>query len=199
MPASRPWCRACRASRPARPRSLLVVGALADVVEDQFRRLFASSGIEPVRFLPPRRAGRPAAGRPEHLVPAGPAVPGRDRAGARGARRRPARGPLPARRRGHHALAARPRPMHGGVDPARFAQRRPAAGQERARTRPGAPPRSSSPASGSSSSPTRSSRCPSPASCRGELGMELVEVGTPYLHRQHLAARSSSCCRAARR
>ena len=38
------------------PRSLLVVGALADVVEDQLRRLFAGSGIEPVRFLPPRRA-----------------------------------------------------------------------------------------------------------------------------------------------
>src|SRR4249919_3001965 len=33
------------------PRSLLVVGALADVVEDQMRRLFAALGIEPVRFL----------------------------------------------------------------------------------------------------------------------------------------------------
>ncbi len=38
------------------PHSLLVVGALADVVEDQFARLFAAMGIAPVTFLPPRRA-----------------------------------------------------------------------------------------------------------------------------------------------
>ncbi|MFZ1428354.1 MAG: ferredoxin:protochlorophyllide reductase (ATP-dependent) subunit N, partial [Geminicoccaceae bacterium] len=38
------------------PRSLLVVGALADVVEDQMRRLFLGLGIDQVRFLPPRRA-----------------------------------------------------------------------------------------------------------------------------------------------
>lgn len=36
--------------------SLLVVGALADVVEDQFSRLFSELGIGPVRFLPPRNA-----------------------------------------------------------------------------------------------------------------------------------------------
>ncbi|MGL5115506.1 MAG: ferredoxin:protochlorophyllide reductase (ATP-dependent) subunit N [Beijerinckiaceae bacterium] len=38
------------------PRSLLIVGALADVVEDQFRRLFAAMGIADVRALPPRRS-----------------------------------------------------------------------------------------------------------------------------------------------
>ena len=37
--------------------SLLVVGTLADVVEDQFARLFAELGI-PVRFFPPRRASQ---------------------------------------------------------------------------------------------------------------------------------------------
>ena len=37
-------------------RSLLVVGALADVVEDQFKRIFDDLGIGPVHFLPPRRA-----------------------------------------------------------------------------------------------------------------------------------------------
>jgi light-independent protochlorophyllide reductase subunit N len=37
-------------------RSLLVVGALADVVEDQFARVFDALGIGPVRFLPMRRA-----------------------------------------------------------------------------------------------------------------------------------------------
>ncbi|MBK3425957.1 ferredoxin:protochlorophyllide reductase (ATP-dependent) subunit N, partial [Methylobacterium ajmalii] len=36
--------------------SLLVVGALADVVEDQFARLFGDLGIGNVRFLPGRRA-----------------------------------------------------------------------------------------------------------------------------------------------
>jgi light-independent protochlorophyllide reductase subunit N len=37
--------------------SLLVVGALADVVEDQFARIFAELGLRHVRFLPMRRAG----------------------------------------------------------------------------------------------------------------------------------------------
>ncbi len=36
--------------------SLLVVGALAEIVEDQFSRLFEQLGIGPVHFLPPRRA-----------------------------------------------------------------------------------------------------------------------------------------------
>ncbi len=37
-------------------RSLLVLGTLPDVVEDQFKRLFAELGIGPVHFLPPRHA-----------------------------------------------------------------------------------------------------------------------------------------------
>ena len=37
-------------------QELLVVGTVADVVEDQFSRLFAKLGIGPVRFFPPRRA-----------------------------------------------------------------------------------------------------------------------------------------------
>ncbi len=37
-------------------RNLLVVGTLADVVEDQLARLFAALGIGSVHFLPPRRA-----------------------------------------------------------------------------------------------------------------------------------------------
>jgi len=51
------------AAAPAR-RSLLVVGALADVVEDQFARIFEELGVGPVRFLPPRRA--------DALPPVGP-------------------------------------------------------------------------------------------------------------------------------
>ena len=38
------------------PPSLMVVGALADVVEDQFARIFQALGIGDVRFLPSRRS-----------------------------------------------------------------------------------------------------------------------------------------------
>src|ERR1700749_2240910 len=44
------------AADPNAPPSLLIVGALADVVEDQFRRLFSTLGIPSVAFLPPRRS-----------------------------------------------------------------------------------------------------------------------------------------------
>ncbi len=49
---------------PDAEKSLLVAGALADVVEDQFKRLFAELGITNVYFLPPRKA--------EDLPPIGP-------------------------------------------------------------------------------------------------------------------------------
>ena len=38
------------------PAELLVVGSLADVVEDQFARLFKQLGMNNVRFFPPRQA-----------------------------------------------------------------------------------------------------------------------------------------------
>ncbi len=41
---------------PAGDDSLMVVGVLADAVEDQFRRLLGGMGIEKVSFLPARRA-----------------------------------------------------------------------------------------------------------------------------------------------
>jgi light-independent protochlorophyllide reductase subunit N len=41
--------------------SLLVVGALPDIVEDQFRRLFTELGIPRVDFFPPRKSGEIAA------------------------------------------------------------------------------------------------------------------------------------------
>jgi light-independent protochlorophyllide reductase subunit N len=50
-------------ARPDAPPSLLVVGALPDIVEDQFRRLFSELGISRVDFFPPRRSGEiPAIG-----------------------------------------------------------------------------------------------------------------------------------------
>jgi light-independent protochlorophyllide reductase subunit N len=45
------------------PAQLVVVGALADVVEDQFTRLFAQIGLPAVQFLPARRSdAMPAVG-----------------------------------------------------------------------------------------------------------------------------------------
>lgn len=54
-------------------RSLLVVGTLADVVEDQFARLFAELGIGPVHFLPPRQGAElPPLGRETLAIMAQP-------------------------------------------------------------------------------------------------------------------------------
>jgi light-independent protochlorophyllide reductase subunit N len=49
-------------------RALLVLGALPDVVEDQFRRIFEAMGIAPVHFLPGRSARDLAGVGPNTLV-----------------------------------------------------------------------------------------------------------------------------------
>jgi len=60
---------------PADTSSLLVVGTLPDVVEDQFARLFAELGIAPVHFLPPRQAAElPPVGAGTLLLAAQPFV-----------------------------------------------------------------------------------------------------------------------------
>ncbi|MGC8530794.1 MAG: ferredoxin:protochlorophyllide reductase (ATP-dependent) subunit N [Acidiphilium sp.] len=52
---------------------LVVVGALADAVEDQFQRLFAAIGLDRVAFLPARRAGAmPPIGRGTKFILAQP-------------------------------------------------------------------------------------------------------------------------------
>ena len=54
-------------------RQLLVVGCLADVVEDQLQRIFDALGIGPVAFLPARRASTlPAVGPNTVVLPAQP-------------------------------------------------------------------------------------------------------------------------------
>jgi len=51
----------------------MVVGSLADVVEDQFQRLFDKMGINPVYFFPPRRAANlPPVGKGTKLLLAQP-------------------------------------------------------------------------------------------------------------------------------
>ena len=81
---------------PTDASELLIVGALADVVEDQFARLFAAMGIEPVRFLPPRHASSlPPVGPRTRFLLAQPFLAETARAlEARGARRIAAPFPL---------------------------------------------------------------------------------------------------------
>ena len=176
-----------RGSPPARRASLLVVGALADVVEDQFRRLFAALGIGQVRFLPPRRAAELPPVGPDTSLPAGPALP-RPTPRARSRSAAPSGSPPPSR----SAPRARPLWLRGRR---RRLRRRPgpvrAGHRRRPRARREAPwPRHRAQLAGKRIFffPDSQLEVPLARFLTRELGMELVEVGTPYLHRQHLAA-----------
>ncbi len=177
--------------------SLLVAGALAEVVEDQLRRLFEAMGIGAVHFFPPRRStDLPPVGPETRLLLAQPFLTETARLlENRGAQRLAA--PFPLGAEGTTAwLAAAAEAF--GVPAERFE-----AGDRRAaRARPS--PRSGGtatglPASRRSSSPTASSRSRSPGSCRRNSAWRLNEVGTPYLHRGHMAADLALPCRPARR
>ena len=184
---------ACLASlvpeMPAEPAeakpSLLVVGALADVVEDQFGRLFAALGIGPISFLPPRRAADlPEVGRKTSYLLAQPFLGDTARAlEARGAKRIDAPFPLGADGTGGWFEAAARR---FEIDPA-VVQRVLAPARERART---AMARYKPALDGKSIFffPDSQLEVPLARFLACEMGMDLVEVGTPYLHRQHLSA-----------
>jgi hypothetical protein len=107
------------------------VGALAEVVEDQFIRLFAALGVGPVRFLPSRRASElPAVGEGTRFLLAQPFLAGTARAlEARGARHIPA--PFPLGEEGTTAWL-RAAAEVWGIGEERFAQAT-AQGRERAR------------------------------------------------------------------
>jgi len=164
--------------------SLLVVGALADVVEDQFRRIFEALGIGPVRFLPARRAdAMPEIGPRTSYLLAQPFLAETARAlEERGARRLAA--PFPLGVEGTTAwLTAAARAF--GVAPARFeaatARASQRAAQALARLRPELEGRRVF------FFPDSQLELPLARFLSRELGMEPVEIGTPYLHRQHLA------------
>jgi light-independent protochlorophyllide reductase subunit N len=163
---------------------LLVVGALADVVEDQLRRLFAQLDLGPVQFLPPRRAAElPAVGSGTRFLLAQPFLADAARALVdRGARQIVAPFPLgaegttlwlqaaaeqfaipvarvreitaPARERAQRALAGF-RPLLAGKRIFFF--------------------------------PDSQLEVPLARFLSRELAMIPTEIGTPYLHRQHLA------------
>ena len=166
------------------PPSLMVVGALADVVEDQFTRLFKQLGIGPVQFFPPRRAGDlPAIGPRTQVLLAQPFLADTARAlEARGAKRLPA--PFPLGAEGTTAwLQAAAHAFSVSTDTFEAVTR---AGRERAHT---ALARHRSQLAGKRIFffPDSQLEIPIARFLARELGMQLLEVGTPYLHRQHLA------------
>jgi light-independent protochlorophyllide reductase subunit N len=166
------------------PTSLIVAGALAEAVEDQFARLFAALGIGPVHFLPMRRAAElPPVGPNTRVLMAQPFLTDTVRAlEARGARTLVAPFPLGAE---GTSLWLRAAADAFAVDPARFHAATDAA-EQRARQ---AVARSSATLTGKSIFffPDSQLEIPLARFAAREMGMRLTEVGTPYLNRQHLA------------
>jgi light-independent protochlorophyllide reductase subunit N len=164
--------------------SLLVVGALADVVEDQFARLFAHLGIGPVQFLPPRRAGAmPAVGPGTRFLLAQPFLADTARAlEALGAVRLAAPFPLGAE---GTTLWLRAAADAFEVDAEAF-ERATAPGRARARA---ALARHQALLAGKRVFffPDSQLEIPIARFLARELGMDITEVGSPYLHRRHLA------------
>jgi light-independent protochlorophyllide reductase subunit N len=165
-------------------RSLLIVGALAEVVEDQFRRLLADMGIARVAFLPPKRASElPAVGPNTVFLLAQPFLADTARAlEERGAVRLPAPFPLGAE---GTTLWLRAAADAFDVDEVRF-KAATAAGEDRAR-RGLARYRAQLAQKQIFFFPDSQLEIPLARFLARELSMELIEVGTPYLHRQHLA------------
>ncbi len=164
--------------------SLVVVGALADVVEDQFARLLAQIGIPRVSFLPARRSdAMPAVGPNTRYLLAQPFLADTARAlENRGAKRIAAPFPLGVEgtTRWLEAAAAA-----FGIDAAKVE-----AVTANARTRATAAlARQREALQGKSIFFFPDSQLEPPLArfLSRELGMRLTEVGTPYLHREHLA------------
>jgi light-independent protochlorophyllide reductase subunit N len=166
-------------------RQLLVVGCVADIVEDQFRRAFEALGIEPVSFFPARSAAAlPSVGPNTCLLLAQPFNGETARAlVALGAKMLPA--PYPFGVDGTTAwLAAAAREW--AIAPECFsAVTQPLA--ERAR-RGLARYRERLAGKRLFMLPDSQLEIPLARFLYQEMGMELIEVGTPYLDRQMLCA-----------
>jgi light-independent protochlorophyllide reductase subunit N len=165
--------------------SLLVVGAIADVVEDQFRDLFADLGIDKVEFLPSRNARQlPEVGENTAYLLAQPFLT--DTAMAldeRGAKHLPAEFPIGENGTTEWLRAAA---KAFGVSDERFdAVTQPK--RERARY---ALEKYREALNGKKVFffPDSQLEIPLARFLAEEVGMQLTEIGTPYLHREHLAA-----------
>ncbi len=160
--------------------TLLVVGTLAEVVEDQFSRLFAELGIENVAFLPARRAAAmPPVGPRTLVLLAQPFLAATLTAlQARGARRIPAAFPLGAE---GSAAWFRAAAAASGVTPGHCEQ-----------VLAGPVARARAALAGSRAIlagqrimffPDSQLEIPLARFLHRECGMTLCEVGTPFLHR----------------
>jgi light-independent protochlorophyllide reductase subunit N len=164
--------------------SLMVVGTLAEIVEDQFRRYFAALGIANVGFLPPRRAAdMPPVGAGTQYLLAQPFLANTASA---------------LERRGAKRIAA-PFPLGVEGTQAWFTAAAKAFGISSAKCREVL----DAPAARAKDSLTRTRETlagkkifffpdsqleiPMARFLGRELGMVLTEVGTPFLHREHLA------------
>jgi light-independent protochlorophyllide reductase subunit N len=166
-------------------KQLLVVGCLADVVEDQFGRVFDALDVGPVRFFPARRAAElPGVGPGTHILAAQPFNGETVRAlEARGARLIAAPYPLGAEgTRDWFRAAANP----WGV-PAELFDAVTTPLVERARTGL-ARYRSRLAGKRITFLPDSQLELPLARFLSTEMGMELIEVGTPFLDRQMLGA-----------
>ncbi len=163
---------------------LMIVGALPDVVEDQFLRLFASLGIAKVHCLPARRAAAmPPVGPNTRFLLAQPFLGATALAlEDRGAQHLDALFPFGAEGTTHwlHAAATA-----FGIDEMHFRSVI-APGRERAKR---AIEHSRERLAGKRITflPDSQLEVPLARFLANELGMHPVEVGTPYLHRRHLA------------
>jgi light-independent protochlorophyllide reductase subunit N len=162
---------------------LLVVGALPDVVEDQFARLFAAMGLKNVHFMPPRRSTElPPVGPGTRYLMAQPFLADTARAlEDRGAQRVAA--PFPFGVEGTTAWLQAAAAVAGVSDS--VVQDVTAAARQRAQAalakiRPELQGRSLF------FFPDSQLEIPLARFLHRELGMQLIEVGTPYLHRQHM-------------
>ena len=166
------------------PTDLLIVGSLADVVEDQFARLFKQFGMGNVRFFPPRQANDlPTVGPNTRFLLAQPFLADTAKAlEARGAQRVAAPFPL--------GIEGTSQWLWAGAALFNVAKNHFDAVTEPARLRAGlAVARQRTQLAGKRIFffPDSQLEIPIARFLSRELGMELVEVGTPYLHRQHLA------------
>ncbi|KWV90908.1 ferredoxin:protochlorophyllide reductase (ATP-dependent) subunit N [Erythrobacter sp. YT30] len=165
-------------------QELLIVGALPDIVEDQFLRLFDQLGIKRVGVLPARNARKlPALGPNTRYILAQPFLAETAMAlESRGAKRIEALFPFGAEGTSDWLRAAA---NAFGIDPAHTEQVI-TPGRERAKL---AIEHSRAALEGKRISflPDSQLEVPLARFLATELGMEPVEVGTPYLHRGHCA------------
>jgi light-independent protochlorophyllide reductase subunit N len=164
--------------------SLLIVGTLADVVEDQWRRLFAEMGITRVDFFPPRRSTElPAIGSSTRYLLAQPFLTDTARAlDERGASRLPA--PFPLGVEGT-TLWLKAAAQFFGVSASHFDA---VVTPKRDRAmRALQSHRDALSGKRIFFFPDSQLEIPIARFLARELDMQLVEVGTPFLHKQHLA------------